>query len=440
MSSWSDASYTWYSTASDYSEVLTDDSRKCQVEGCHRKHAFVRLAGGRKVYSKYCAEHTCAKTYPEDEGYHCPTPRKAGERYCDDHLRCGEPGCDRRGEYIGVREYIPWFCVQHRCTAPDCHSRATDSRQQRCGRHVRLCGVPGCARPAHQHRDGRLDLVCAVHYGIYRCVWPDCSRSTGSSMRYCPAHKCCVAECAAGRDATGGTDACAKHRCTVPRCPNPVLYPSHPRSLHCTLHTCRAAGCVSPRTSTTTSTSSSSTTTKTTTASDFCPTHTCLTPHCTAPARFAHSHCTRHACAVANCANARLGAADPAGALSPSSWRYRDRCEAHARARERRAVSVGGLEDIGIGIGTTTGTGAGVAGVAGGGGGGGGDGGASLRDRFELELAGERERKRLSDDLEALRRREREREREAERRRAEVERLRRDLEEWRGLNPDRDRW
>lgn len=54
--SWSDAPYAWYSDASDYSNVQTDDARRCQVEGCYKKHAFVRLSGNRKVYSKFCAE------------------------------------------------------------------------------------------------------------------------------------------------------------------------------------------------------------------------------------------------------------------------------------------------------------------------------------------------------------------------------------------------
>ena len=54
---WSDASYNYYSGPS---EVHTDDSRKCQVEGCNKKHAFSRPDGDKKVYSKYCSNRASA--------------------------------------------------------------------------------------------------------------------------------------------------------------------------------------------------------------------------------------------------------------------------------------------------------------------------------------------------------------------------------------------
>lgn len=88
-----------------------------------------------------------------------------------------------------------------------------------------LCIVPDCARPAHLHRDGRLDLVCAVHYGTFRCVWTGCARRTGSNMRYCPSHKCTVADCTAGHDPTGASDACSKRKPTLPPPSPPHLHP-----------------------------------------------------------------------------------------------------------------------------------------------------------------------------------------------------------------------
>ncbi len=58
---WSDASYNWHAGPSSgyYSDVQADDSRKCQVIGCHKKHGFVRVERGKKIYSKYCGHRTC---------------------------------------------------------------------------------------------------------------------------------------------------------------------------------------------------------------------------------------------------------------------------------------------------------------------------------------------------------------------------------------------
>ncbi|KAK4233555.1 hypothetical protein C8A03DRAFT_47928 [Achaetomium macrosporum] len=407
---YSDASYNWYSGPSDYSDVPTDDSRKCQVEGCYRKHSYERLRGGRKIYSKYCSDHTCLKPYPEEEGYWCPYPKKTGERYCGNHLKCGDPGCDKLGEFTGGREYIPWFCFDHRCSVPTCRSRATNRQQQRCEAHFMKCTVPDCSRPCHLHRDGRLDLVCAVHYGTFRCAREGCTRRTGSNMHFCPNHTCVVPDCTAGRDPSGG-DACRKHLCNAPSCPNPIAHPTTTTASFCTLHTCRVRGCTHPRAADAR-------------GSDFCASHTCMTPNCRSEARFRNSHCPRHACVVTTCPHPRVSA-DPSSTLTVSGGggnSNRDRCVAHARARERRAASLGtdslGRLDY-----------------------------EGLRSRFELsgEREAERERKRLSDDLEALRRRERERERlredEEERERERLERVRRDLEAWRRYSGSgRDGW
>ncbi|KAK3302716.1 uncharacterized protein B0T15DRAFT_422964 [Chaetomium strumarium] len=398
----SDASYNWYSGPSDYSDVPTDDSRKCQVEGCYRKHSYGRLRGGRKIYSKYCSDHTCLKPYPEDEGYWCPHPKEKGERYCNNHLKCGEAGCDKLGEFTGGREYIPWFCFDHRCNAPNCRSRVTNRQQQRCEAHFLKCTVPDCSRPCHLHRDGRLDLVCAVHYGTFRCTWEGCTRRTGSNMHFCPSHKCVVPECTAGRDpSAAGSDTCRKHNNN---------------------NTCHVRGCTHPRDN------DINNNTRGGSSSEFCVGHTCATPNCRDQARFFGngSHCARHACAVTTCPRPRLSA-DPAN--NNNSAHHGDRCVAHARARERRAVSLSGS---GGGMDSSLG---GVLDYEG------------LRSRFELsgEREAERERKRLSDDLEALKRRERERERlreeEEERERERVDRLRRDMDAWRRYaGSGRDRW
>jgi hypothetical protein len=124
------SAYSRYPGPSDYSEVLTDDSRKCEVEGCHRKHAFCRPDGIRKVYSRYCNERTfslwlvaiqgspanslpdtCGVQLSEAEGTHCRTPRQPTDRFCSVHMTCGEPGCAKLGEFVGgYNDYIPWFC------------------------------------------------------------------------------------------------------------------------------------------------------------------------------------------------------------------------------------------------------------------------------------------------------------------------------------------
>ncbi|KAK4118144.1 hypothetical protein N657DRAFT_685438 [Parathielavia appendiculata] len=403
---------------SDYSDVPTDDGRRCQVVGCHKKHAYSKNEVGQRIYSKYCSDHTCAKRYPEEDGYHCATPRARGERYCPDHLKCGEPGCEAMGEFVGTRDYIRWFCIRHRCSAPDCRLRASDKQQRRCASHFMSCTVPGCTRPAHLHRSGRLDLVCAVHYDTHRCLVADCTRWASSSARYCPSHKCAVPDCSAARrslSVPNGGGACLRHLCTTPYCTNPVLYPNRARSVHCALHTCKTASCVNPRAASSSSSSGGIT-------SDFCLSHTCLTPGCRAEARFAGSHCERHVCVVAGCANPRLSAV-PSSTLGVGL--DRERCASHTSRRERRAAS---LDVDGFGMDWE-----------------------GLRGRFggsgEREM--DRERKRLSDDLERLRRREREleaerwwaadRSREAglvadedlpEPEREGIERIQRDLDSW----------
>ena len=56
--SWSDTTYNYrnyYEGPSEYPEVAIDDARKCQVDGCRKKHAYSRPDGDRKVYSRFCS-------------------------------------------------------------------------------------------------------------------------------------------------------------------------------------------------------------------------------------------------------------------------------------------------------------------------------------------------------------------------------------------------
>ncbi|KAL2194636.1 hypothetical protein P885DRAFT_42313 [Corynascus similis CBS 632.67] len=328
-------------TWSDYSETNTDDWRKCQVSTCHKKHTGHTTRDNRRVYSNFCAHHTCWKIYPEYDGpgYYCSVPKKSDERYCSLHLKCGEESCSRMGEWVGTApsedEYVQWFCRDHRCTYPDCRSRATDRQQQRCAAHFIKCAVPACTRSAYLHRDGSLDTVCAAHYSTQRCLWRDCTRHVSS--HYCSAHGCRRPGCQRAR---GGGDGSGGH--------------------------------------------------------EYCIPHTCKTPGCRALARFEDtpSHCERHACAVVTCASQRLGAEAKLDVGTAAV--DRNRCAAHARARERRSLrAMYGGQSTATAI-----------------------GGERERER-------ERERKRLSDDLERIRRRERELEAE----RARLERAREEREE-----------
>jgi hypothetical protein len=61
---WSDVDYNWHSGPSDYSDVPSDDARRCQVIGCPKKHGFARVEGGKKIYSKYCPDRACPSAQP----------------------------------------------------------------------------------------------------------------------------------------------------------------------------------------------------------------------------------------------------------------------------------------------------------------------------------------------------------------------------------------
>jgi len=295
-----------------------------------------------------------------------------------------------------------------RCTAPDCRSRASEPQQQRCAAHFTKCSIASCPRPAHLHRNGRLDLVCVVHYGTAPCLAPSCTRQTSASSRYCPVHKCAVDNCSSPRHAsTPNSTACRLHLCTTPACTNPVSYPDRAKSAHCARHTCRTPACTKPSDAVA--------------GGDFCRLHACATPGCAAEARFADepSHCARHACVVSNCASPRLSA-DPSSRLGVG-LEDRDRCAYHAATRERRTRAASF-------------SGAGVVDWEG------------LRGRFEPRGEG----KRMSDDVERMRRRAREnaaREGDFYRYRPEemeeeevLGRVRRGSGDWRRMYPTGEDW
>ncbi|KAL2177494.1 uncharacterized protein P884DRAFT_243641 [Thermothelomyces heterothallicus CBS 202.75] len=224
-------------TWSDFSDTTSEDWRKCQVPGCHKKHTGHTQHDERKVYSDFCFRHTCWVTYPEEEGkgYYCSIPKGSDDRYCAFHMKCGEDDCARTGEWPGAHDYARWFCREHRCTYPDCRLRATDRQQQRCAAHLVKCAVPACARPAYQHRDGVLDTMCAAHYGTQRCLWPNCARR--ASSRYCSAHGCRRPGCDRPR-ARAVPDTPA-----IPAAADGNNGANDYPYLYCLAHTCKTPGC-----------------------------------------------------------------------------------------------------------------------------------------------------------------------------------------------------
>ncbi|KAL2019056.1 hypothetical protein VTK56DRAFT_10160 [Thermocarpiscus australiensis] len=367
--------WSWYSAPSDYSDTPTDDPRQCRVDGCRKKHAYASI-DGRRIYSKYCFRHTCNKTYSAEEGYHCPTPKAEDQRYCADHLKCGEPSCRETGDYLGTADYVQWYCVRHRCEVPSCLAGAQDRQHQRCAAHMK-CRVADCNRACYQRRDGRLDDVCTAHYANFKCAWAGCARRKPSYVvKYCVAHTCLVPECDAGRDVEGGVY-CESHRCAVLDCFNKVADPSRRESTTCRDHTCKSPRCLSVLA---------------TSDGRFCRAHACAIAACRSEARVAGGCCAEHGCVVPACDRPRLSAVMNSGS-SGAGGVYKDHCGVHDRARRERNGRPASL-DVPVDFG-------------------------QLRERFD------RDRKRMSADLEAARRLERERE--------ELERIEREaLERERG--------
>ena len=312
---------------SDFSDTLSDDPRNCRVEGCRKKHAFARLAD-RKFYSKFCFNHTCCKTLSVSDGFHCPNPKKESDRYCGEHLRCGEAGCREKGEYPGAPgdEYIRWFCERHRCTMPRCRERAHNRQQRRCLAHFMKCTVDGCERPCHENRDGRLDMFCAAHYGSYKteakCSWTGCTRrKPGYEGKYSIEHKCEVPRCERSRDPRGAGKLCSVHLCGVESCPRMVSDPDRPESLFCLDHSCKKPVCFRVRQP----------------GADFCTSHRCKVANCRYEASFPNGYCAdRHACSYPMCANPRP--------VASSLGVNNDRCAEHERLKIRRSSATDAQE------------------------------------------------------------------------------------------------
>lgn len=345
MTRLSDAAYY-----SDYSDTPSDDPRNCRVVGCRKKHAYARDSSGRKLYADYCAYHLCEKTFPRSEGFHCPNPKKENDRFCSQHLKCGEPNCKETGTFAS-ETWTQFYCPRHKCTTRGCRQPATNRQQQRCASHFLQCSVPSCARPCHENRDGTYDIVCAAHYGSFKCAVAGCARrKPGYDTRFCLDHKCAVPECSQEKGLVGKF--CVSHRCAARDCSRVVADPTRGESVLCKEHECATPRCLNAKLDSRT---------------DFCLSHACKAANCKSEARFPGGFCEeRHACSVGMCSNPR-SATGPGGTLNV----FTDRCLEHSAAKVRRS---------------------------------------SANEPLERERWATRNRNRYSDDIETLRSRERERE------------------------------
>ncbi|KAK4109275.1 hypothetical protein N656DRAFT_801068 [Canariomyces notabilis] len=329
----------YYGHLSDSSEATSRGSRRdrCGVDGCRKKQCYCTLPGraGTRIYSKYCELHTCEAFLLEDSD-HCSHPRVTGQRYCQSHLKCGQPGCAELGEFASERgEYVQWFCAAHRCTVARCRARARDSQQQRCNTHTITCNISGCDRPCHLDRDGSLLLTCAVHYGTFKCEWPGCvRRRPGYHFRYCLAHKCSLAQCGNARDPAGGGPICVLHRCKISPCQNQVSDPSQPSSRTCPSHTCKSPRCLSARRSP---------------GDDFCPSHACVVAGCLEPRSSSSTgsgRCVEHELRRARRDRAASWASSAARSGGGGSFDFEALRERFDRERKRRSDDPEGLRRL----------------------------------------------------------------------------------------------
>ncbi|KAK1756587.1 hypothetical protein QBC47DRAFT_380224 [Echria macrotheca] len=376
-------------TSSAPTAVSSSIGRQCLVSGCRAKQCHARF-GDDKIYSKYCYDHTCSRTVPVEDGYHCPMPKEEADEYCHNHMTCGADNCREVGFYPDGT--FPWYCSQHRCTKPNCLSGTADLLNRRCETHQEcaalqctsppdraqnsnfckphtctqargtcslqavannrcaehtICEVSSCTRPCHVVDNGRrirIESLCTEHLAL-KCARPGCGgRKLHAHRRYCLDHGCRLPDCAGERHAGGGT-LCDVHKCTFDACFECIARPDDERSLFCRAHACRVDGCLYSRRY----------------PGGGCERHTCEVQGCSkvvaGESRRCETHGTRagrcrvegcgreaglrgyckasHACVVDGCQRARLS-------LSPGADEEDDdltKCLKHDREERIRRVS-----------------------------------------------------------------------------------------------------
>ena len=157
--------------------------------------------------------------------------------YCDDH------GC-QEGECKRVRKAGADRCVEHSCHAVGCvvavKGKADDAAHadNYCAVH-QLCQTAGCPNRVHDDPINGARARCYLHYcaaGLSHCAEERAWGGANPACCVCARHKCSLAKCPNGKDTATGGDLCADHQCTNGLCASP-RYPPHK---FCLVHMCRA--------------------------------------------------------------------------------------------------------------------------------------------------------------------------------------------------------
>jgi len=145
---------------------------------------------------------------------------------------------------------------------------------------------------------GNQPSICQFKHQVNqdKSIPQECSNSTiiikGQKFKYCQDHKCPYDNCKSPK--TFGLDACQKHNCEIPTCPNCKLPKKKGRMMiytsYCSLHVCKMNNCVNIKLE----------------DEDFCQpcknnVDKCPIESCYQPNPFGRSACHNHICQVPNC-------------------------------------------------------------------------------------------------------------------------------------------
>ncbi|KAK2040654.1 hypothetical protein LZ31DRAFT_603686 [Colletotrichum somersetense] len=134
----------------------------------------------------------------------CSRPKNPLYRFCDDHRRCGVPGCDRTGDcpsglplpwkcpdhkcYVETcyktRDKLYGYCPDHRCLVSSCFERRVFDSEY-CVDHVStICRELKCREPVHADNRCLIHQICTVK----KCNDFRFRKSDGSYWEFCEKH------------------------------------------------------------------------------------------------------------------------------------------------------------------------------------------------------------------------------------------------------------
>ncbi|KAL0932442.1 uncharacterized protein CTRU02_213395 [Colletotrichum truncatum] len=335
---------------SSYCESSCDWDRSCHVDGCSKKHAYIRREGDIRLYSEFCADHTCK--YCVFGESMCRKPKDTHHRFCSIHRKCGVEDCVNRGDCPPTVP-LPWMCPSHICRVDDCwkqrhdhygyckshrcltvncfERRVADSdycvdhtgricREENCREYVhhdfrcilhQKCPVKDCKHYRFRHKDGLWDH-CEKHYHEIRCVVKNCSILCLPNSRYCHLHKCTFEGCLNFRDNEKDIDKifCRDHGCEVSRCYAVAIVVTKGGGgfgPYCRRHTCTVADCrevcESGRYCGRHSCQWSSCEKIHLDGGSFCAEHECKTAGCRKKPKLRLGYCEEHCCKTDGCLN-----------------------------------------------------------------------------------------------------------------------------------------